>query len=61
MKICWCVIPVCVAGFLEAVNLPGQIILSRDENFGQPFYRTALANNTLYLKTCFRKCAKEKI
>ena len=28
---------------------PGQIILSRDENFGPPFYRTALvvSNSTL--------------
>ena len=33
--------------FLKA---SGQIILSHDENFGPPFYRTALSNNTLVFK-----------
>ena len=30
-----------------SANGPGQIIPNRDENFGPPFYRTALSNNTV--------------
>ena len=41
----------CIAGVIRV--LPGQIILNRDENFGPPFYRTALTNNTLYLNPTF--------
>ena len=35
------------------LDSPGQIILNRDENFGPPFYRTALSKNTLYLYFAF--------
>ena len=31
-------------------TVPGWIILQRDEIFGPPFYRTALASNTWYFK-----------
>ena len=41
--------PVCPeVGCLMVMDAPGQIILSRDEIFGPPFYRTALSKNTWY-------------
>ena len=30
------------------VNEPGQITLNRDENFGPPFFPTALSNNSYF-------------
>ena len=32
---------------VRGLDSPGQEILSRDENFGPPFYRTALLSDTL--------------